>query len=135
MFQVCALIAAFHRVSDCLRHCARVDKECSPRRNISWMTMSSIESYSCFQPLLSLPLFLHFEHAVLYHNCNGKYVKIYCRAEAGVETLTCLSRGKDFIIYETLMLQLEAHKINDAVSFISSNEQFLNYTEEQCKRW
>jgi hypothetical protein len=83
----------------------------------------------------SLPLFLHFEHAVLYHNCNGKYVKIYCRAEAGVVTLTCLSRGKDFIIYETLMLQLEAHKINDAVSFISSNEQFLNYTEEQCKRW
>lgn len=44
------------------------------------------------------------------------------------------AKGKDFIIYETLMLQLEAHKINDAVSFISSNEQCLNYTEESCKR-
>jgi ribosomal protein L23 len=28
--------------------------------------------------------------------------------------------GKDFIIYDTLMLQLEAHKINDTVSFIFS---------------
>jgi hypothetical protein len=27
---------------------------------------------------------------------------------------------EDFIIYDTLMLQLEAHKINDTVSFIFS---------------
>lgn len=30
------------------------------------------------------------------------------------------SFGKDFIIYDTLMLQLEAHKINDTVSFVFS---------------
>jgi hypothetical protein len=29
---------------------------------------------------------------------------------------------KDFIIYDTLMLQLGAHKINDTVSFIFLNE-------------
>lgn len=80
------------------------------------MTMSSIESYSCF---LSSILVKIVEHAILRHNSNGKYVKIYYTRrvsryenEQKIETF-----GRDFIIYDTLMLQLEAHKINDSVLF------------------
>lgn len=57
------------------------------------------------------------EHAVLRHNCNGKYCENLLQSRSRRRDIhTRVAKGKDFIIYETLMLQLEAHKINDAVS-------------------
>lgn len=82
------------------------------------MTMSSIESCSCF-PFLNPGVKRRARNSLVITR-NGKYVKIYY-VEAGREIFR-----QDFIIYDTLMLQLEAHKINDTVSFIFSlhNESF-----------
>lgn len=89
--------------------------------------MSSIESYSCFR-FHSLARSRSSRETkasstqFLRHNRNGKYVKIHWRIK---ESLNVETRdggeeegrrsfpAKDFIIYDTLMLQLDAHKIND----------------------